>query len=502
MRAILLVLALVVGVSPVRADSVYEIKSGDLTIQIAGRTEANFVYQLDCLAKLITCTNDVFERLWHGQLGINAEDERKIRQWAKVRSEVRRNSYSGDRSAAVKTIIPVFDDSDSTQWARLRWAEFGAADAAAVRAVWFGSLPAEAASRLAEIAEHFRPRFDGWWKEHESGLSAFTPGIDAAMRKGRAGELLNAAARFYRSDLGDRRVFVHLFLQPKQARPNSRATRTGPHMAVEVVSGEQPRDRVDVITHELAHHIFGSMPPERKAELIETLFAMAPAGVSAWNLFNEVQATVIGNVLVARNALPVEQFKLDWDRPRAFYADDAIDLGARASFGLFERAFAKRERLRPAFVKDFVAALQSGLGERLLSPGVYLRSVVVNVEKEDSPWPGKFGRAVNAWSVRTVTDLGGTEVAARLDRYSGLSAIAFASPEQVSKLARASASFGLTAEALNGALGTSRGIVLMAQRSTLAYSVAFVAYDDAVMDGLLSAFPACQLKPGVCVRIE
>lgn len=350
--------------------------------------------------------------------------------------------------------------------------------------------------------EHFRSRFDGWWRERESELTAFIPGIDAAMRKGRGGELLTAAARFYRADLGDRLVVINLFLQPKQPRPNSRATRIGAHMAVEVVSGEQPEDRVDVIVHELAHHVFAMMPPARKAELVEAFYAMGPEGVSAWNLFNEVQATVIGNVLVARNVVAAEKFKALWHRPRSLYADDAIDLGARATYTLFERAFAKRERLGTTFVKDFVAALQTGLGERLVSPGVYLRSVVINVEKEGSGWPGKFSRAVNAWSVSIITGIGGAEVAARLDRYPGLSAVAFIKPDQIAELARASASFGTTAEVLTSAIGSSRGVVLLTQRSPKAYAVIFIARDDALLDGLIGAFPACRLKPGVCVRIE
>ena len=121
---------------------------------------------------------------------------------------------------------------------------------------------AENAARLRAIVENFWPRFESWWREQEPIAAAFVPGIEAAMRKGRAAELLSAAAHFYRADLGDRRVFLHLFLQPKVERPHTRATQIGPHMTVEVVPGEQPEDRVDVIVHELAHHVFGGMPPK------------------------------------------------------------------------------------------------------------------------------------------------------------------------------------------------------------------------------------------------
>jgi len=502
MRLLLLVFTLLVAAQTARADSVVELKSGGLSIQVGGRTQANLIYHIDCLARAIGCTVEAYEQLWKGPLGFDEADAQLVKEWASLRRAIEQSEKGGDPTLPIKASVPIFGARENGALNRLRFAEFGAADAGALNGVWASSTPAETAARFSAIADHFRPRFDGWWKEHENELTAFIPGLEAAMRKGRAGELLSAAARFYRADLGDRRVFVHLYLQPKRKSPNTRAQRIGAHMTVEVVPGERPADRVDVIVHELAHHVFACMPPQGKAALVDAMLRTGTAGVPAWNLFDEVQATVIGNFLTARNVLTPEEFQKVVDRPRSFYADEMIDLGARATHGLFERAFEKRARMSPMFGEEFVAALRVGLGARLETPALHLRSMVLNIDVDGSPWPAKLRSVVNSSSVWTMSELGGPEVTERLDRFPGLSVVAFAKPDQITHLARAATSFGMSEDALTAALGPARGIVFISQRTAQAYAFIFVARDDATMDGLIAAFPSCQLKAGVCVRFE
>jgi hypothetical protein len=502
MRLLMFVLTLLVAAQTARADTVIELKSGDLSIQVGARDQANLLYHVDCLARAITCTSEAYEQLWKEQLGFDEADAQLVKEWASLRRAIQQSDKGGDPTLPIKASVPIFGARADSPLNKLRWAEFVTADASELSRVWASSTRAETAARFSAIADHFRPRFDGWWKEHENELTIFIPGLEAAMRQGRAGELLNAAARFYRADLGDRRVFVHLYLQPKRKSPNTRASRIGAHMTVEVVPGERPADRVDVIVHELAHHVFACMPPEGKAALADALLRTGTAGVPAWNLFDEVQATVIGNFLTARNVLTPEEFQKVVDRPRSFYADETIDLGARATQALFERAFKKRARMTPAFGEAFVAVLRAGLGARLETPALHLRSMVLNVDTDESPWPAKLRKVVSSSSVWTESELGGAEVTGRLDRFPGLSVVAFAKPDQLAQLARGATSFGVSADALTGTLGPSRGMVFVSQRTPQAYAFIFVARDDGTMDGLIAAFPSCQLKAGVCVRFE
>lgn len=502
MRAVVFAFVMLIATQTVWADSSVGIKSGDFAIQIGARAQANLIYQIDCLARTITCANEAYEQLWKGQLGYDQEDARRLKEWASLRGAIQQDGRGGDPTLPVKSSVPIFGAREDSPWNKLRWAEFSAADAGELTRVWASSTSAETAARLSTIAEHFRPRFATWWAAHEVELTAFVPGIEAAMRKGRAGELLNAAARFYRSDLGDRRVFLHLYLQPKRPVPNTRATRIGAHMTIEVVPGERPADRVDVMVHELAHHVFGCMPPERKAALADALLRTGSAGVPAWNLFDEVQATVIGNILTARNVLTAEEFQKIVDRPKSFYADEMIDLGARATQSLFERALAKSGRMTPSFAADFVAALRTGLGARLDTPALQLRNMVLNVDSDASPWRAKFRKVISSSSVWTISELGGANVIEKLDRFPGLSVVAFATADKVAQLARGAKSFGVTPDVLTAALGASRGVVHVSQRTAQAFAFIFIARDNAAMDGLIAAFPSCQLKAGVCVRFE
>jgi len=207
-------------------------------------------------------------------------------------------------------------------------------------------------------------------------------------------------------------------------------------------------------------------------------------------------------MLVGRNVTTPERYQRLLDTPKSFYDDEAIDLGARATVHLFEAALAKGGPMRSAFAADFVAALRKGLGARLDAPAIHLRSMVVNADGANSAWPSKFRKSILASSVWTYSVLGEPKMIEKLERFSGLSAVVFATADQIEKLAPASKALGLTPNDLTTALGSSAGVLVISKRTSQAYAFVFVARDSARMEGLIGAFPACTLKPGVCVRIN
>lgn len=483
------------------ADRSVEVKSGAFAIQADVRAQANLIYHINCIAHAASCTSDVFERLWREELNLNDDDRKLLEAWASLRESVRRSSPEG-APAEVGASVPIFAPDDDSPWTKARNVEFVAADLEALKGGWKALMPAETIERLATIVEHFRPRFDSWWRTHEAEATAFVPGVEAALRKAKAAELLGAAARLYRSELSDRRLFMHVFLQPTTKQQNSRAGLVGAHLTVEIVANEPPEGRADVIIHELSHHLFARMPVKMKAWLVDEMLATGSAGMPAWNLFNEVQATVIGNMLGGRNLMTAEQFQKMLDRPQSFYADEAIDLGARAAEQVFKDALKRGGPMRPSFPKDFVAALKVGMGEKLETPVVYLREMVLNVDDDASPWFTKLRRAVRAGSIWTVSPLGSPELVQKLNRYPGIGAAVVVMADQVAQLAPASGVLGVTPEALTAVLGSSRGVVVISQRTAKAYSIVFVARDARAMDGLIAGFQYCQLKPGVCIRIQ
>lgn len=482
------------------ADRTIEVRSGAFTIEVAVRAQANLIYQLDCLARSASCTSEVFEELWAAKLGITDDDRKQLREWKAIREKL--SQSSGGRMLPVKASVPIYGPDDDVTWSKVRYVECLASDPAALKRGLSPLLSVESIERLAAIVEHFRPRFDTWWRAHESEALAFLPGVEAALRKARAGELLSDAARFFRSNLGDKKMFLHVFLQPTAKRGHSQAGLVGPHLTVEIVAREDAEERAGVIVHELSHHLFARMPGEVKARFADALTDEGIAGVAAWNLFNEVQATVIGNVLAERNVRGPDAFEKLLERPQALYADEAIDLAARASEKLFAAALKKRATISPAFARDFVAALKAGMGEKLETPSLHLRGMVLNTDAENSPWFAKIRRAVRAGSISGHSPLGTEPFVEQLERWPGVGAVVVAMADQVSKLAPAAKALGVTPEALTEALGNSRGVVVLVPRTTKAYSFVFVAKDARAMDGLIAGFPYCAIKPDVGVRIN
>jgi hypothetical protein len=482
------------------ADRTIEVKSGAFTIEVAVRAQANLIYHIDCVARSASCTSEVFEQLWRSEFGITDDDRKQLKAWKAIREPL--SQSSGGRLLAVKASVPIYGPDDEVAWSKVRYAEFLASDLAALKRGWSPLLPAESVERLAAIVEHFRPRFDAWWRTHESEALQFLPGVEAALHKARAGELLGKAARFFRSELGDRRLFLHVFLQPTTKQQHSQAGLVGPHLTVEVVAKEDAAERAGVIVHELSHHLFARMPGELKARFADALINEGAAGMAAWNLFNEVQATVIGNMLAERNVQSPEAFQKMLAQPQSLYADEAIDLGARASEKLFVTAFKKGGAIGPAFAQDFVAALKAGMGDLLETPSLYLRGMVLNTDDENSPWFAKIRRAVRAWSISGHSPLGTQRFVESLEESPGVGAVVVAMADQVPQLAPAAKALGVTTEGLTAALGASRGVVVISKRSTNAYSFVFLARDARAMDGLIASFPFCGLKPSVCLRIE
>lgn len=142
------------------------------------------------------------------------------------------------------------------------------------------------------------------------------------------------------------------------------------------------------------------------------------------------------------------------------------------------------------------------MGDKLETPSLYLRGMMLNTDGENSPWFAKMRRAVRAWSISGHSPLGTAPLVEQLQRWPGIGAVVVAMADQVSQLAPAAGVLGVTPEALTEALGTSRGVVVISKRSAKAYSFVFVARDARAMDGLIAGFAYCAVVPGVCVRIN
>lgn len=482
-----------------RADTTRQIRSGDFAIEISVRWQTNLIYHLDCLAGVSSCTQPVFEELWRKDLGLSAEDEVRLEDWKRLRQQ----AQSGDGAEVdedVSSPVPLTANGNSS-WTAVRHAGFLSSTRNALKRRWRSALDDASLRDHLAILDRFRPRFETWWARNESVATRILPELGAALEKARGPELLRQAAQFYGAELGARRVFVHLIVQPDLRSRRSSAEIVDGHMLVELQARENAVDRAPVIIHELAHHVWNRVPVARKAVVATDMVGFGLDGVAAWNLFDEVQATVIGNMLGGRNVMLPKQFEAMLAQPRSFYADDAIDRGARATEVLFVEALGRGGSIDRRFAEAFVAAVQRELRPLLDTPALLLRNVAINLEDPGSAWVGALAGGVNAWGLWTYNPVGDAGFASVLERFPAFSAVVFVQADQLDRLAPVAGVLGVRPEELRRALGEAKGVAFIARRSLQAIAVVLVVRDVAAMDQLLAAVPSCPLTQGVCARV-
>jgi hypothetical protein len=485
-----------------RADQFAEFSRGGVTIEVHARASANLVYQLDCLAEIIDCS-DAFRTLWQSELKASAQDWRLVGEWKSVRQEVRATAFAGASEPEplnARSSLPVLRFDNETPWNRVRWAEF-VSDDASLDAARARFVPGELISKMRALMANFAPRFQRWWTANESTAAAVVPTLEAALAKARTYELLASALRFYGAELEGQRLFVHLMVVPKVKWTRTVGGQLGAHLPVELVAGEALEERVPVMVHELMHHVFESMPLERQTALIDRIVATGDDGPPAWHLFNEVQATAIGMLIAGRNVLSAADYQKMLSKQGSIYANEAVERGAIATAGVFEAALTGGGTADEAFARRYVEALRAGLGARLDTAVVMLNGMAVNLDPEDRARGGELREVVGGWSLWSNSPLGDARFAKRLELYPALSAAVLVRAERVGVLARVAGLIGATPDELTKALGTSGGVIFVAKRTAQAYSYVFVVREAAMYGSLIPGIKTCTRAPGVCHRI-
>ncbi|MBI1212417.1 MAG: hypothetical protein GC190_13215 [Alphaproteobacteria bacterium] len=502
MRFLIALFSILLCLTSARADTSAEITDKHLTLSVHARPTTNLIYQLDCMADLIHCAPDIFQSLWHNELGFDAEDQRQLDEWKRLGEALQRRNKSPNPPPEVGASFPIPPSDDPTVWSDVLQAGYVANDLAAVDAAERKFLLPQEVETLHHIAEHFRPRFERWWNDNNQSANAFVPALKDALTKSRAFDLIGWAAAFYGADLGDGHLQIHVIALPKGKLTLTRAFRSGPHLVVEVVPGEQAQHRVDVVVHEMAHHVFGSMPLARKAAFMERMLAAGDGAVPSWSYFDEVQATVIGNIMAFRNAATPDEFGKQWNRPRSFYAVEPIDIGARATHQLFDMAFALGGPMRDDFPAAFVAAMRQGFGAKLETPAVYLNSMAqINLDPRDNDRKRLLRHTLHTTSAWEYDAENTNDFLSHAKKYPALSLAVTLRPDQLSQIDALSGVLAMSAAQVKDALASTTGAIIVARRSLNAYAFVLIARTDAAMDALIAATPGCSLKVGVCKRL-
>src|SRR5579862_2047893 len=298
---------------------------------------SNLLYQLDCLAGMVQCSQAAYTALWHSKLGWGAEDQAQLEQWQRLRQK-----YLGEitlnEPKAEPMALPWNGPTGLQLDEKFSIATFHAHDRASLRSHWEVIVAPTDIPRLEAIVDHFEPRFTKWWTqnaEHES--EQFKHTLERTIARTNVGDAIQSFARFYEVALPkDYPIYLNLFLRPKSGDTHTNGTQVENHAALEFLSGENVNRRLGVVIHELCHFFYSSGSESRRRRLTGA-FANFPDSLSlaGWGVLNEALATALGNGIAAErlDSIAVQQaLKTD----RGFYNDAAIDAAAKAVMPLLK----------------------------------------------------------------------------------------------------------------------------------------------------------------------
>lgn len=456
-----------------------------LTIDLDAAPMANLTYQLDCMAKLMPCSTDAYRALWK-DLGWTDEDERALKRWSDVHQR-----YQGSirlRDERRSELGYPLDPRGPNLPVRLRHAGLIATDAASFRA-YFGLLAMpEDVDAAEQVLQRFWPRFEKWWAA--KALKQLTPFVNATadlLTKKAVLVLIEQAAAFYEAELP--RGFhlpMHLMFRPAKTGA-SHGQQLEQHSIIEVVDGEAPEDRVDVVAHELFHFFFASRSALKSEALTKQfLDAPSPDSAMAFGLLNEALATALGNGLVAKQVLPAAKYEAQLKKPRALYNDTAIDADAKHLLDTLEQQMKEGKTISsPEFVNAQIEAASAG-GR---SPSVYLRRMQLFQEPEFSTLTGVVRSAVptnNVWSNSPLTH---PQTIANVNESPFLSGVVLVSPAHLAHLASWPVFEQGTRDALATEAKHGAPFVYAARRGPKAWLWVLVAPDTATMTQLIERLP-------------
>lgn len=415
-----------------------EMSAGRLRFVFRTSAVASLTYQLDCLAGLIHCEEKVVRAFWKDR-GWSAADDQAIRDWAALQGryeelsmgvpEVSREVARGV-GFALRNNSFAFDK-------KFRMASFLAADLEEYRErLSLLLVPADVEAAL-KIVGVFQKRHGEWWRATGGPRTeGFTRDFVRLLREKKLLPLIEKIATFYEPEIepGSTAYFHFFALQGKSNHSSGEQLEN--HAVVEVLEGELPEERVDVVLHELFHHFYRLAPADKHARFVREFAENTdPASIAAYNLLNEGLATAFGNGLVYKRVVPFERFQKKLSIAKSFYYDDAIDPVAKALLPVLEAKLERGETLyRAGFVSEYIALVKKALGEATASPALALRTMMAIHDEAFSDAYRDFSRDVRAGSVWSTTDFGARSNRESLTSSTRLSAVFLVKPGELARL--------------------------------------------------------------------
>jgi len=348
------------------------------TLQL--RTDAsrrvNAVYHLACLASSISCTRQVFERFWHGELGWTPADQAALDEWRHVMADVA--DRAPPRSGAPLLLnTPAFHPAQASR-GLVFVAAVESRSARELHERSRGILSAQAASRLAATIDHFEHRVEPWWRSDSLRRRAVDERLgrvaDHARRSGMLRVMAEVAA-FLEAEAADSVLYLHAIIPPEPSSEEYSATQSGSHFFVEAVDVATTGAFVHGAVHELTHYLYDSAPTEKHVGLVREFAesgAMSFAGL--YTYLNEA-------IAVAAQGLYADRQRESGSDTGGYKHPYIQPLGA-ATRPLLREAIARRRTLFSGFATPYIAAGMAALGSKVQEPRFVLGQVGLLVSED------------------------------------------------------------------------------------------------------------------------
>ncbi|MBI4751662.1 MAG: hypothetical protein HY774_24535 [Acidobacteria bacterium] len=400
---------------------------------------SNLCYQLDAMAGLEMGSGEVFRELWKNKIGWSAEDERLLAQWRECRQRYFESVKLGQLPEEPlyqpnPPVQPYVDLSKKIRIASLIATNVDDYQSALAVTV----LPADA-YQLTAILRSFQLRFHPWWETEGKRISEpFVKQFTDLMAQKNLTEFSNQVARFYESQIAPGYA-INIFLM---ARPKSKNQHTSGEVfdnfsTVEVLEGERPEQRIDVVLHEVFHHFFSLSPVEKRIALVNA-FARHPDpdSLAVYHILDEVLATALGNGLVFQKVSTSQYFEKFIAIDQSFYNDPFIDKTAKAMMPAIRKRIESGQSLFDGFVDEYVSTARQALGDRISDP--HLRLFVRTSVLADAgfrPLAQELARGIRAGYSSTYVGNGlSPDALTAFETYPGMNGLVVLKSSQVKEL--------------------------------------------------------------------
>lgn len=477
-------------------------KDSSFDFQIQVSEISNLVFQLDCLAGGLTssCSTEAYRELWQTQLKWSERDETQLARWRELRRKYQktidfddqknaRREYPDDLAFSANKIVLSRKQAMASLLSKTL-EEYQSNLGLLV-------MPADLAG-FAEVIAHFEPRFQMWWNtQAKKQLDAFAGELSEIIKQKALVDFSVRVAKFYDARLpADHIVYVHLIARPKSKTRGTFGTQIENHAVIETVEGEDPKNRVDVILHELYHYFYSLMPAARKSELHKAFVSAKDIhSLSAYNVFDEALATAIGNGLVARMVKSEADFQKSFVKNEGFYNDYFIDRVGKRLLPLAERRIAEGKPIDASFVAEYLQIAKQALGDRVSSPLLALKSTVLVFEDLSlRPLVEDFVKAVRP---RTTLASVGFDASSReyFQNYSEISGVIILRSDKLPRLAGWEAVIGKeTLPRLQELATKHQAFVYGVHRSPKSSVYIFVGQDNLALEKVLTSFTTNHLS--------